>query len=185
MKSVLTLVMMSCLLMPASVNAQDSDTQPSSLLDKTSLGLGIGMDHGGFGMNIVTYPGRNVGLFAGVGYAIAGVGFNGGLKIRFVPESSTKSTHFYITGMYGYNAAIKVVDLPDFNKLFYGPTVGMGIDFGPRPGGKGYFSIGLLLPIRSAEVDDYMEELQYNYGVIFENDLPPVGISLSYRFVLK
>jgi hypothetical protein len=87
--------------------------------------------------------------------------------------------------MYGYNAAIKVVDLPDFNKLFYGPTVGMGIDFGPRPGGKGYFSIGLLLPIRSAEVDDYMEELQYNYGVIFENDLPPVGISLSYRFVLK
>lgn len=164
---------------------QSSEDTKTNILDKTSIGLGIGMDHGGLGANILVYPGSNLGLFAGVGYAFAGAGFNGGIKYRVVPTASTASTHFYLTAMYGYNAAIKVVDRNDLSKLFYGPTVGLGVDFGPKKYNNGYFTLGLLVPFRSGEVDDYIDELKTNYNIEFENDLIPIGISFGYRFILK
>ncbi len=70
-----------------SLIAQNESQQPSEQGpwpgDMVSIGLGIGLDHGGFGGNVTYYPVKNIGLFGGVGYAIAGVGFNVGAKFRF------------------------------------------------------------------------------------------------------
>ncbi|MES1181739.1 MAG: hypothetical protein ABUL44_02995, partial [Flavobacterium sp.] len=144
----------------------------------TSFGLGLGLDYGGIGCNVLTYPGQHIGIFGGVGYALAGIGTNGGIKLRIVPISSDK-TSLYFTGMYGYNAAIRVANDTEHNRLFFGPTMGAGIDF--RQTKNGYWSLALLVPVRSDEVNQYINSLKA-MGVKMRNSLLPVAISVGYRF---
>ncbi|RPH28087.1 MAG: hypothetical protein EHM93_19005 [Bacteroidales bacterium] len=164
------------------VNGQVNDSTIIKA-DKLSIGLGMGLDYGGFGGNLVVYPGKNLGLFAGAGYNLLGLGFNGGLKIRFNGESANKIKP-YLLAMYGYNAVIAVKGETSLNKTFYGPTLGFGLDFRQRPGRKGYFTLALLVPIRSSEVKEYMDDLKENNGVEFKNELSPVSISIGYRLVI-
>jgi len=162
--------------------AQDSIQVPR-VIDKSSFGIGGGFDFGGLGANVLVYPGRNVGLFGGVGYAFGGIGFNAGTKFRLI--SKKHNTDPYTIIMYGYNAAIKVKDASQFNKLFYGPSFGFGLDFHPKQMKRSYYSMALLLPIRSSAVSEYMDDLENNHGVEFENELPPIAFSIGYRFILN
>jgi hypothetical protein len=171
-------------------NAVDSVKQGSSSMkgvlgiDKVSAGLGLGMDYGGVGGNLLVYPQKNIGLFGGVGYAIAGVGFNAGVKYRFIPKNPKAAALVYALAMYGYNAAVQVKNLSELNKIFYGPTFGIGVDVRASRKNKDYWSFALLIPVRKAEVDDYIDNLK-NSGVEFSNGLIPIGISIGYRIVLK
>jgi hypothetical protein len=153
-------------------------------VEKISAGLGLGMDYGGIGGNLLVYPQKNVGLFGGVGYAIAGVGFNAGLKYRFLPKKPNAALAPYILAMYGYNAAVAVSNMTELSKIFYGPTFGIGIDFKARPLKKNYWTFALLIPVRKAEVDDYIDNLK-NSGVEFNNGLMPIAFSIGYRIVLN
>jgi hypothetical protein len=153
--------------------------------DKTSLGIGFGMDYGGIGGNLLVYPQNNIGLFAGVGYAFAGVGYNLGVKLRLITEKHTSGVSAYLVGMYGYNAAISVTNADQFNKLFYGPTFGFGLDYKSFPSKRSYWTFSLLVPIRGSEVDDYITDLKNNHGVVFKNDLLPIAFSIGYRFILN
>lgn len=154
-------------------------------LDTKSIGFGIGTDYGGFGANVLIYPTDHLGVFGGLGYAMAGVGFNAGIKYRFIYNKAAWKANPYLLGMYGYNAAVVVKNGESFNKFFYGPTIGIGIDFRKSSHSKGYWSVGLLVPLRSDEVDLYLEDLKNNHQVEFENDLPPVTFTLGYRFKLE
>jgi hypothetical protein len=148
------------------------------------LGLGLGFDYGGIGASLLYYPQENIGLFFGGGYAIAGFGYNAGLKLRLSNKKPTVVSPF-IMAMYGYNAAVAVSGNSSFDKLFYGPSFGAGIDIrSKRPSSKGYLSIALLIPVRSPDVNNYINDLQTNDGVSFSN-LPPIGISIGYRFLLN
>jgi hypothetical protein len=163
--------------------AQQADSS-SAKNDVISFGLGIGLDHGGFGANLIFYPQKNIGLFAGGGVALAGFGFNGGIKLRLLPKGGSSAVHPYVEAMYGYNAAIYISDGPQYNKLFYGPTLGIGIDtHSKKPGTRGYWSFALLIPIRSPDVQNYINSLQ-NDGVSFSNNLIPIGFSIGYKFIL-
>ncbi len=153
--------------------------------DIASLGLGMGLDYGGFGGNLQLNLHPSLGLFLGGGYALAGFGYNAGFRLNFSSRVRFKPVTPYLTAMYGYNTAIKVENAENFNKLFYGPTVGFGIDYKARPGKSGYWSFALLIPIRSGEVDEYIDNLKNNYGVEFKNELLPFGISVGYRFILN
>ncbi len=153
--------------------------------DKVSLGAGMGMDFGGFGGNLLVYPQRNIGLFGGIGYAFAGTGYNIGAKIRFVSENTRSKAAFYGLAMYGYNAAIAVSNATEFNKLFYGPTIGFGFDYKTHPSKKGYWTFAVLLPIRSSDVDDYIKDLEDHHSIEFKNALMPIGITLGYRIILN
>ncbi|MFN8256882.1 MAG: hypothetical protein U0W24_14400 [Bacteroidales bacterium] len=170
--------------MAINIHAQTNSQVPPKY-DKASFGLGIGMDYGGFGASFILYPQKNFGLFAAGGYNFVGFGYNAGFKARIVSDKKFTRAAFYMTGMYGYNAVIKVENSENLNKIFYGPTLGLGIDFNPGQESKWYTNIGLLVPIRSSEVDEYMENLENNYGVEFKNDLPPIGISLGFRFIIR
>ena len=162
---------------------QDSIPAPAHA-DKLTIGLGLGQDYGGLGAGLLFYPVKSVGVFAGAGYAFAGVGFNAGAKVRFISKKPSSKLTPYILAMYGYNAAIAVTAAPDFNKIFYGPTFGAGLDFHFRPGKMGYWSLALLIPVRSSEVKSYMDDLEQNHGVQFTNGLFPVGGSFGYKFIL-
>jgi len=115
----------------------------------------------------------------GGGYAIAGFGYNVGAKVRL---TSNARFHPYATAMYGYNTAIAVTNASQLNKIFYGTIFGAGIDFRSRS--RAYFTAAVLVPVRGSDVDDYMNRLK-SMGIGFSNSLPPIGISLGYRFVLE
>lgn len=184
MKIIRILALISALFVTIEVFSQDT-TSVAPAIDKVSLGLGMGLDYGGFGANIMVCPSQNVGIFGGLGYAFAGAGFNAGIKLRAVPKTSMKKTSAFGILMYGYNAAIAVTGASQYNKFFYGPTVGVGIDYRANPVAKGYWSMALLVPIRSSEVNDYIDDLKNNQGVEFKNGLIPIAISIGYRFSLN
>ena len=152
--------------------------------DVASLGIGIGQDLGGWGGNLIYYPQRNIGIFGGLGYAFAGVGFNGGIKIRAVSKKSKEKAIPFLVGMYGYNTAIVIRNAAAYSMLFYGPTFGLGFDYRVRPESSGYFSFGLLFPLRDSKVAKYMTELKAK-GVKFENELLPVTLSVSYKIIIN
>lgn len=166
-----------------SFNLIAQDSIPSRVIDKTSFGIGAGFDFGGIGTNLLVYPTENVGLFGGMGYAIAGVGFNVGAKFRLISKKHNADPYALV--MYGYNAAIAVKNASNYNKLFYGPTFGFGFDLRSNRIKRSYWSLALLIPIRSSEVNDYMDDLKNNHGIEFKNELPPIGISIGYRFIIN
>ncbi|NQU84345.1 MAG: hypothetical protein HQ541_01160 [Mariniphaga sp.] len=167
------------------INAQGQNSTPLQN-DKTSIGIGIGLDHGGVGGNVLMYPHKNIGVFAGVGYAFAGIGFNAGAKVRLASDNPTSRVIPYAIGMYGYNAAIQVTNKSDLNKFFYGPSVGVGIDLRSKnPNKNSYWSFAILYPVRSSEVDEYRDDLSYYHNVVFENELIPVAFSINYRLIIK
>jgi hypothetical protein len=165
--------------------AQKGPFQLTRQIDMVSVGLGGGLDYGGFGGNILYYPVKQVGLYGGAGYALAGLGFNAGLKFRYIPKKPESKVDPFALVMYGYNAAIAVSNASQHNKLFYGPSLGIGIDLRGKPAKRGYWSFALLVPIRRAAVKEYMEDLENNYGVEFQYGLFPLGGSVGYRFMIK
>ncbi len=153
--------------------------------DKLSVGLGIGQDYGGFGGNILYYPQRNFGLFCGIGYNLASVGYNLGIKSRIAIGSSTSHVLLSLLAMYGYNAVIRVTDYKELNKVYYGATLGAGLDFKPFKYSDDYISVSLFVPFRSSEVQEYMDYLEQVYGAVFEQGLFPITFSVGYRIVFQ
>ncbi|MFT4661937.1 MAG: hypothetical protein ACI8XB_002219 [Patiriisocius sp.] len=151
--------------------------------DESFISMGIGLDHGGIGIQVGGNVSNGVYLFGGIGYALIGIGANVGTKIQLKSEGSSSKTIPFLEGMYGYNAVIAVKNASGLNKAFYGPSFGGGLDFYSNSGN--FFSLGILVPIRGEDVDDYIQSLKRNYGVVFENDLPPIALSLGYGFSIK
>ena len=143
----LKITILICLFLSSfNVIAQDSIQVPR-VIDRSSFGLGGGLDFGGFGANMLVYPDRSIGLFGGVGIAMGSIGYNAGAKFRIV--SKKHNTDPYALIMYGYNAVIKVTGASQYDKLFYGPTIGFGLDIHSKHKNRGYWSMALLVPIRS------------------------------------
>ena len=177
-------LMLCFLFIAIQLKAQENTSAPVQT-EVISAGIGIGQDYGGFGLNLIAYPQRNIGLFGGIGYNINGPGYNVGLKFRLISKKPTGKVNPYAVFMYGYNAVVVVTNFPDYNKVFYGPTVGFGIDLKLHPTSKFYYSLGINIPIRGSEVDDYMNDLKNNYGVEFKNDLFPVTFSIGFKYIFK
>ena len=162
-----------------------SEKEPEIFFDAATIGIGVGPDLGGLGVNIVAYPGRkNLGLFAGAGYTYAGTGFNSGIKFRLKFDQNFTVAVPYVLAMYGYNAAVAVTNAEYYNRLFYGPTFGIGMDIRSKPRGFGYASLAFTVPIRNSDFYDYMNYLRNNSSVVFKNALMPVGFSFSYRVII-
>jgi len=185
MKTMKLFLILPLFMLAVELKAQEYDPV-TTIPDKVAIGLGRGFDFGGYGANLTVYINKNLGLFAGGGYANVGFGFNGGAKVRFIPYKPNYKLNSFLLLMYGYNSAIAVSEAKEFNKLFYGPTIGLGIDYRPRPYMKrGYFSLAILVPFRGSDVNDYMDDLEANEGIKFESGLFPVSFSLGYKFILK
>ncbi len=179
---IFTIVMLSIGI--SSTNAQTEKPAMPEKFDIASFGVGLGLDNGGIGGQLLVYPSKNIGLFGGVGYAVAGAGYNVGVKYRFHTGNEFKKFTPFLTAMYGYNAAVNVTNVSGLNKFFYGPTIGVGGDVKGWPEKKGYWSFALLIPIRDDEVSEYIDYLESHYGASFGIGLLPVGISAGYHFII-
>jgi len=155
---------------------------------ESSVGIGLGLDYGGIGVNFLGYPSNHLGAFLGLGYNLIGLGYNAGIKYRFNNENSKPhSTSFYALAMYGYVAAMKVTDQYNnstlYQKTFYGPTFGLGFDRRGSQYSKGYWSFSLLIPIRPSEYQNTIDNFS-SQGVSFKMKPLPVDVSIGYRYFL-
>jgi hypothetical protein len=167
-----------------SINFDYHPDNSSERTEKSSIGFGMGLDHGGVGVNLVLYPDKNFGIFGGIGYAFAGTGINAGLKIKLVGANHKTHVFPYLLGMYGYNAAIAIINDKQYSRFFYGPSFGLGVDIRQKWEKRGYLTIALVVPVRKNDVQDYYE-LMKNMGVEFKNNLSPVAFSVGYHIIMN
>ena len=143
---------------------------------KVNLGLGFGLDYGGFGARLTGTPSKNFGVFGSVGYALAGVGYNVGVQGIFNAKGRVVP---YITGMYGYNAALVVTGAIEEKKIYYGPSFGLGMKLVSKKNAN-FWNFELLVPIRDPAFQDKIDELK-NMGAVVSAVIP-VAISVGYHF---
>lgn len=159
-----------------SVNGQEQPLPVKSPSNK-NIGLGIGLDYGGFGGRLTFLPTERLAVFAALGYNLIGLGFNGGAYYRISPQ---KKICPFIGAMYGYNGSIKVTGNISFKKAYYGPSFAIGTELWSWMK-SGYFNLELILPIRSSEYhsdyDGFIDQ-----GVEFKVPSIPVAFSLGYHF---
>jgi len=149
-----------------------------------SIGAGLGLDYGGLGANLLYYPQKNTGIFIGVGYAVIGTGYNAGVKLRLFPSvKEYANVNPFVTAMYGYHAFLDVTNATQYNKIFYGYTVGLGVDIRRK---RGCWTVAVLFPLKSSEVYNYTNELRLSQGNFINptNTLYPLMPSIGYKFRL-
>lgn len=185
MKLFKSLIIFCIFLFAININAQDYLSKAKTL-DGTSIGIGIGQDFGGIGLGILHYGNnKNMGIFGGVGYTPAGVGINGGLKLRLVSPKNFVKFNPFILGMYGYTSAIYVSNDTQYNKMFYGATVGGGLDFKVRKTSRGFWTFAILLPINKSKANNYIQDLTYYRQIKFSTEQSSLTYSIGYRYLLN
>ncbi len=150
--------------------------------EQFSLGLGLGMEYGFFGCKTTFFPTKGLGAMFGAGVGPERGWWNAGIKWR-PGEDLIKYVQPSMLVLYGTNTLIVVNGATELNKTFNGLTIGLGID--KRRFKHGYWSVAILLPIISSEVENYQRFLEDTHGLEFEEMGFPVKISLGYNFVLS
>lgn len=175
MKKSVLLVWMVCFILGHSndIRAQDEIVHYSG----NSIGVGMGLDYGGFGGRFSVLPSPQFGLFLGMGYNTMELGYNAGAIFRISPH---KRTCPYIVGMYGYNGVVIVKNMSSVDKTFYGPSLGFGFEFHSRYKPLNFFNFEVLVPFRS-DFTNYIDDLKEE-GIEFENEPLPIQFSLGYHF---
>lgn len=180
MKLSLSLIFSFCLLAIASnTSAQNLSSQKGI----TSLGAGVGLPYGGvIGLKLNHNLEDNFSAFGGIGYNLLGIGFNGGLTYT-IP--SFKSSELYFTGMYGYNALIDIEGVPEYQKVYYGASVGTGLKFNSLRFEGRYWDVGILVPLKNAAYRNDIEEIENNPFITIDSKPWPVQFYFGYHIPLN
>ena len=170
------------LMLSALLPLSAQDIHKSSQKGEASLGLGLGLQYGGsigarLGLNLADH----FNVFGGLGYMIAGVGYNIGLRYSL---PSTKQTEFYFTGMVGTNAAIKIVGTSEYDEVYIGPSFGLGVKVNSLKREGNFWDFGLLVPITSTSFKDQQDALKNDPRIDDFTEAWPVLIVVGYNFNL-
>ncbi|MEM9328587.1 MAG: hypothetical protein AAGA85_23170 [Bacteroidota bacterium] len=172
----LRLLILLCLLgLGSLVNGQDQ--RVNSYKGASSFGIGLGLPYGALGIRGSTYLANGFSIFGGIGYHLVGVGYNFGILADF---PSSHAFQFYLTAMYGTNGAIWIRGGSDENRVYAGPSFGMGMKI--NASGGNYFDLGLLVPIRSSEFMDAYDRIDNSPFYEDVSSPWPVLIVLGYNF---
>ncbi|TRX59100.1 hypothetical protein FNH22_11290 [Fulvivirga sp. M361] len=157
------------------------DIHKSSQKGEASLGLGLGLQYGSIGARLGLNLADHFNVFGGLGYMIAGVGYNIGLQYSL---PSTKQTEFYFTGMVGTNAAIKVEGLSEYDEVYIGPSFGLGVKVNSLKREGNFWDFGLLVPITSTSFKDQQDAIKNDPRIAEFTEAWPVLIVVGYNFNL-
>ena len=146
---------------------------------KASFGMGIGQDYGGIGGRFTYFASPYLGIYGSGGYALAGFGYNIGLLLRMQPAKKVVPT---ANLMYGYNAVIVIQGASQFNKLYYGPSIGFGFISKNRNDLTNYWHFELIVPFRPSEFERDLNALKKNPIIQNIQDPLPITISIGYHF---
>ena len=146
---------------------------------KVNMGFGLGMDYGGIGLRVNGLVSKTTMLFGGLGYNFNGAGFNAGTWFRLAPLKKVCPT---LGVMYGYNAVIVVKGASEYNKTYYGPSIGAGMEIRSRHSNN-FVNLELLIPFRSQEYSRDIDMIRSNPYVDLNEPLP-FTISIGFHTVL-
>jgi hypothetical protein len=145
-----------------------------------NLGFGLGLDYGGFGAQLGFLPVKSVSIFGSIGYNLVGAGYNGGIAFLIAPN---KKVCPKFVAMYGYNAVIIVQGTSQYNKSYYGPSIGGGIHINMR-NDQNFLNIELFVPFRSSEFSNDLKALKNNSSITGLSDPFPITFSIGYHIKL-
>ena len=115
-------------------------------------GVGLGLDYGGLiGVKATFYPVSYMGIFASGGWEVIGIGWNAGCLGRLLPADGKHGVRPYLKVMYGVNAVTKVTGKNGYDKMFYGVTVGIGLEVRFGRAKKNGLNLDLNVPFRSPQ----------------------------------
>ena len=169
-------------LVPFQADAQDyapPAAAPRANTTEWNLGLGLGLDYGGIGLQLQCRPAAPLVMFAGGGYALAGLGYNAGVQGRILPAAKWCP---YVVAMYGYNAVIMVKGASEYNEIYFGPSIGFGVENHKRGDYRSFWRFQLLVPFRPDAFEKDMNDLKANPNVKIESEPPPFAFSVGYHF---
>lgn len=143
------------------------------------MGLGVGIDFGGIGLNAMSMVTEHVGVFGAFGYNLNKLGLGFGARVYTKDQSARWRP--YLSAMYGYNTVYYIKNAENFSRTFYGTTIGVGLDL--KDSRSNFWTLALQVPLRSEDVKAYKTYL-VNSNVEIKRDLLPIAISLGYRIAI-
>jgi hypothetical protein len=159
------------------LNSQDF-TSMEPIFPRYNIGVGGGIDYGGFGGRLTVLTSERLQFFGALGYNLLEVGMNAGVSYRILPQSGICP---YFGVMYGYNAAIKIKGTDMYNQTYYGPSWNLGLEFWSKRN-PNFLNLELIVPFRCSEFHQDIKKLRSNSTIVIENEPFPVGISIGYHF---
>ena len=145
---------------------------------KSYLGLGLGLDYGGIGIRMEFLPIKALGIFGGLGYNLVNPGYNAGLSWKLAPGKRGTPV---ITGMYGYNAAIKIKYSTGRTEghTYNGFTAGVGFELHNKSM-RNKLLCQILVPFRSSSFKNDYDQFK-RQGVDLKR-VPDVAFTIGYNF---
>lgn len=146
---------------------------------KAYLGFGTGNVYGGvIGVNLAYEPVKGLGLSAGVGYYLSGLGYNGMLYYRFLAD---KKVNPVVYGLFGTNSVIKVVGAAHYNKVYTGPGAGIGSFFKVGRNANRIF-VGLQYAFWSDKFEEDMNTVKNDPAINVKRTPAHVGLNVGFSF---
>lgn len=162
--------------------AVDEKPAPVEVKRVFDLGTGMGLDYGGLlGIKGTFVPIKYLGIFASVGYHLAGPGWQVGVTGYILPKTNLKKVRPYGKVMFGTNRVIIVYGASEYNKTYMGFTPGAGVEFRFGPTASHGLNIDLNIPVNSSKFNDDLDDLKNNPAIDISSP-SPVTISLGYHF---
>jgi len=144
-------------------------------------GAGLGIDYGGLiGVKVTFYPMNYMGIFAAGGWEFFAFAWNVGVFGRFVPANRGHAARPYLKVMYGVNGVTKVSGMTSYDKIFYGWTVGAGLEtrFGKKR--KSGINLDLNVPFRTPDFFNQVNTMKSDPDVTNVSSIIPITISVGY-----
>jgi hypothetical protein len=145
-----------------------------------NLGFGLGLDYGGIGAQLGFLPTKSISIFGSIGYNLNGAAGNGGIAFLLSPN---KKVCPKLAVMYGYNAVIVVQGTSQYNKTYYGSSVGGGIHLNTR-NNQNFINIELFVPFRSSDYSSDLKALKNNSSITGIREPLPITFSIGYHIRL-
>jgi hypothetical protein len=159
-------------------HAQYDEEPETDEESKVNIGFGLGLGYGGIGMPFSVLPLQPLGLFIAGGYNLDGFAYNVGADIRLLPGKKVVPT---LLAMYGYNSVIVVQGAPEYNKTYYGPSVGGGVEI-HSINGQNFFTVELIAPARPREFKDDLESMKSIPNIEITSPWP---VTFSFGYHMK
>lgn len=161
----------------------DSIIDAVEISRKFDLGLGFGLDYGGFfGVKISGVPVDHLLVFGSLGYQPAGLGWNLGVAGHLFPKTAKHGVRPYIKAMYGTNASSYVDGAPEYNEIFYGATLGLGVEFRFGRFKNNGINFDVNYPFRDEDFYDLLDELKADPRIDVYSEPGAITISIGYHF---
>ena len=149
---------------------------------KVDLGVGFGLDYGGFfGVQAGFAPIKHLTLFASGGYYLIGFGWQIGIKGLFIPKTTEHTARPFLKIMYGTNSVIVVDGAGQYDEIYNGFTLGIGTElrFGKKK--QNGFDLDLNIPLRIVDFWDDWNTVKNDPSLEVLAEPIPIAFSVGFH----